>query len=236
MGFARRILVDMKSGMKIMLSVLCLVAVHGRALAQSTVPQQDSSAAVPTNIHQLFSDDQSERTVRGFAPKYGPDVNSRDAVRRAEAKLLLAAGELKTAQDFHDAAFIFQHGHDPDDYLLAHILAIDAIVKGDASCKWIAAATLDRYLQAIGQKQVFGTQSLSKGYLYILEHKDDPNAKNSPEAQQKGYTQEPFNRDLIPDTLRGDFCVPYQATQAANLVELNAGKPTTGKLPPGCSR
>ena len=168
-------------------------------------------------------------------PKYGPDVNSRDAMRRAEAKLLVTAGEVKTAQDFHDAAFIFQHGHLPEDYLLAHILAIEAIVKGDASSKWIAAATLDRYLQTIGQKQVFGTQYLNKGYSYLLQHRDDPNATNSPEAEQKGETQEPYDRTLVPDALRGEFCVEDQAAQATILSEDNAGKRLTSTLPPGCN-
>lgn len=168
-------------------------------------------------------------------PKYGPDVNSRDATRRAEARLLLEAGEVKTAQDFHDAAFIFQHGHLSQDYLLAHILAIEAVAKGDASSKWIAAATLDRYLQAIGQKQVFGTQYSSKSYLYLMLHKDDPNAANSPEAQQKGNTQEPYDRTLVPESLRGEFCVADQAAQATNLSDLNAGKPLTGTHPPDCN-
>lgn len=156
-------------------------------------------------------------------------------MRRAEARLLLEAGEFKTAQDFHDAAFIFQHGHLPEDYLLAHILAIEAIIKGDASSKWIAAATLDRYLQAVGQKQVFGTQYSSKSYLYLMLHKDDPNAANSPEARQKGNTQEPYDRTLVPEALRGEFCVADQAAQATNLSDLNAGKPMTGRLPPGCN-
>jgi hypothetical protein len=214
----------MKSVFKLWWLLVCLVGLHGRTFAQAPAPQQSATTAVPTNIHQLFIDDQSERTVRGFAPPYGPDVNSRDAARRAEAKSLLAAGELKTAQDFHDAAFIFQHGHDPVDYLLAHILAIEAIIKGDNSSKWIAAAALDRYLQAIGQKQVFGTQSLSKSYLYLMQHKDDPNAMSSPEAHQKGYTQEPYDRTLVPDALRSDFCVPGQAAQVTN-----SGLPPGGK-------
>jgi hypothetical protein len=201
-----------------------MIAITQALVAQTAAPEPNPPDAVPTNIHQLLLDDQAERKVRGFAPKYGPDVNSRDAMRRTEARKLLAAGDLRTAQDFHDAAFIFQHGHDPDDYLLAHILAIEAMIKGDTSSKWIAAATLDRYLQSIGQKQVFGTQSLSKSYLYLLQHKDDPNATSRPEAQQKGYTQEPFDRNLVPDVLRGDFCVPYLAS------------PAPGGLPPGCGQ
>jgi hypothetical protein len=225
----------MKSAFELPLLLVCLFVPQNLVLAQSPAPQQNPSTTVPTNIHQLFIDDQAERTVRGAIFKYGPDVNSRDAIRRVEAKLLLAAGELKTAQDFHDAAFIFQHGHSPDDYLLAHILAIEAVIKGDASSKWIAAATLDRYLQAIGQKQVFGTQYLSKSYLYLLQHKDDPDAVNSPEAQQKGMTQDPYDRTLVPDALRGDFCVPIQVAQKTKPSEINTGKPMTGRLTPGCN-
>jgi hypothetical protein len=216
----------MKYPLGISLFFSCFFVVQSPSFGQSATPQLQPASSVPTNIHQLFIDDQAERTGRGARPNYGPDVNSRDAMRRAEAKTLLAAGELKTAQDFHDAAFIFQHGHDPDDYLLAHILAIDAIVKGDNSSKWLAAATLDRYLQAIGQKQVFGTQYLSKNYSYSLQHKNDPSALRSPETPEEGDTQDPYDRDLVPDSLRNDFCVLDLAVQATE----------DGKLPPGCSR
>jgi hypothetical protein len=216
----------MKYSLGIPLFFSCFFIVQGLGFGQSAIPQPQPVSSVPTNIHQLFLDDQAERTGHGAMPKYGPDVNSRDALRRAEAKSLLAADELKTAQDFHDAAFIFQHGHDPEDYLLAHILAIDAIVKGDTSSKWLAAATLDRYLQAIGQKQVFGTQYLSKSYSYSLQHKNDPSALRSPETHEEGDTQDPYDRDLVPDSLRSDFCVLDQAVQATE----------SGKLPPGCSR
>lgn len=234
-GLIRRILIGMKSAFQRLLPLACLLVVCSRSLPQSHAPQGNSPDTVPSNIHQLFLDDQAERNVRGFTPKYASDVRSRDAMRRAEARKLLAAGELKTAQDFHDAAFIFQHGSDPDDYLLAHILAVEAIVKGDAASKWIAAATMDRYLQAIGQEQVFGTQYLNKGYLYVLQHKDDPNAAKSPQAQERGWTQEPYDRTLVADALRGEFNVPDQAAQAAKLIEMNADKPSTGGLAPASS-
>ena len=215
-------LMPMKCYTEIAAFFACFCAVPGIGVGQFSVSQQPS-AAVPKNIHQIFIDDQAERTGKGAIPKYGPDVHARDAVRRAETKSLLEAGELQSAQDFHDAAFIFQHGDSPDDYLLAHILAIEAIIKGDHSSKWIAAATLDRYLQAIGQKQVFGTQYLSKSYLYIMQHRDDPNAMKSPEARQKGMTQEPYDRTLLSDALRGEFGVPGRAAQATKLDEIDAG-------------
>lgn len=66
--------------------------------------------------------------------------------------------QIVDGRDFRYASFIFQHGQTSDDYLLAHVLAVEAVVHGNTVSKWIAAATLDRYLQEIGQKQVFGTQ------------------------------------------------------------------------------
>ena len=170
------------------------------------------------------------------AAPYGADVNSRDAMRRVEAKLLLGAGKITTAQDFHDAAYIFQHGDAADDYLLAHILAVEAIVKGDASSKWISAATLDRYLQAIGKSQIFGTQYSDKSYLYIVQHKNDPSAMTKPEAHEKGMTQEPYDRNLVADPLRLDFCVPDLAKQRVNLKEFESGSYPAGIIPPGCTR
>src|SRR5487761_1465949 len=130
---------------RVALSSLLLVLYQvSVAFAQVTPPKHDAPALVPANIHQLFLDDQSDRTGDRHVAPYGPDVNKRDEMRRTEVRVLLAAGEIRTAQDFHDAAYVFQHGQEPDDYLLGHILAVEAVVKGDVSSKWISAATLDR--------------------------------------------------------------------------------------------
>jgi hypothetical protein len=121
----------------------------------------------------------------------------------------MGSGLLKSAQDFHQAAFIFQHGETPQDYLLAHILAVAALAKGDAPVRWWTAATLDRYLQSLGQPQVFGTQ-------YMGEH---PN--------QGAYDQE-----LVPDALRKEFCVPSLAGQQQNIQAMQQGK--DWPFPEGC--
>jgi hypothetical protein len=107
----------------------------------------------------------------------------------------LPLGELRSSEDYHDAAFIFQHGTSPDDFLLAHVLATTAVSLGDAASRWIVAATLDRYLQSIKRSQVFGTQ-------YFQE--DSP----------KPWTQESYDRDLLPDALRVIFGVPTRLRTA----------------------
>ncbi len=183
------------------------------ALAVLAIAQQ---ASTPVNeVHQLYIQDQADRGVGGQSLPW-EKTEVRDRARRIRVHDLLESDHLKTAEDFHDATFIYQHGHDPEDYLLAHVLAMVAVQKGDANSLWISAATLDRYLQAIGQPQVFGTQY--------------NNHDNSP------YTQAPYSRDLIPDQLRALFCVPDMEQQRKNIDAFNIGQYPAGMIPPGCTR
>jgi hypothetical protein len=201
-------------------------------------------------MRQIFVEDQRDRGVllsdtgedlppnsTAKAPE-GLDLvtlQKRDAERRQRVRGLMSAGKLTTAQDFHDAAYIFQHGQEPGNYLLAHILAVEAVVKGDASSKWISAATLDRYLQAIEQPQVFGTQYSDRDFAFMVKHRDDPEAIKT-HKREPGMTQQPYDEKLIPDALRLDFCVQNRAQQDLNLKEFEAGRYPEGILPPGCTR
>jgi hypothetical protein len=99
---------------------------------------------------------------------------------------LLARGALRTGADFRKAAFVFQHGDSADDYLLAHVLA-----------------TLDRYLQAIGRKQIFGTQYTGRG------------------GANPAMTQEPYDRGLLSDAPRAQLRVISQAEQERTRAELS---------------
>lgn len=151
----------------------------------------DDDAAFNPEMKRIFDEDQSDR-------RSGPNidwstVSKADAARRAATMKLLNAGVLRSGEDFEWAANVFQHGSDPDDFLLAHTLAIVAIRKGYADGTWIAAATLDRYLQSIKQPQIYGTQF--------------SNPDNKP------TTQEPYNRTLVSDRLRRLLEVPDLAAQ-----------------------
>lgn len=124
-------------------------------------------------------------------------VNRTDPERRAKTHKLLAAGALHTGKDYEEAALVFQHGDSSSDFLLAHTLAMVAVSKGDAGAIWIASATLDRYLQKIGQPQLFGTQ-----------YSGDSKGK---------WTQDPYDRDTVSDALRQQLGVPTQPAQAEQL-------------------
>ncbi|HZU24271.1 MAG TPA: hypothetical protein VFA04_02045 [Bryobacteraceae bacterium] len=159
------------------------------------------SDAPSTEMSAIYDEDQKAR----MAPTIDwAIVDKADAGRREQTRKLLASGALHTGGDFEHAAFIFQHGGSADDYLLAHTLALIAVSKGQPTAIWIAAATLDRYLQTIGRKQVYGTQFL----------------KN---AQQE-WTQEPYDRTLISDPLRQQLGVSPQALQSRQLDAYEAQK------------
>lgn len=124
-------------------------------------------------------------------------VNKSDPERREQTRKLLAEGALHTGKDYEEASLVFQHGASAQDFLLAHTLAMVAVTKGDATAIWIASATLDRYLQKIGQSQVFGTQSSSHNGGMM--------------------TQEPYDSNLISDALRRQLGVPPLILQQEQL-------------------
>jgi hypothetical protein len=154
-----------------------------------------------TEMEEISKEDQRVRTVEKIDWEI---VNKTDAERREQARRLLAIGSLHTGKDFEEAAVVFQHGDTADDYLLAHTLAVVAVSKGDATAVWIAAATLDRYLWKVGQKQVFGTQ-------YSGDAKHD-------------WTQEPYDRELVSDALREQLAVPSQGSQLLQLKAYQSQK------------
>lgn len=171
-----------------------------------------------------MADDGSTEHAREPRDVSTQDQIKCDAQRQQTVRAMLGRGAVKSAQDFHDASFIFQHGQVPDDYLLAHILAIEAVALGDASSRWIAAATLDRYLQSIGQKQVFGTQYGGEQYLFYMQHRSEPDVVKKMQAVPDLLTQEPNNRSLVPAMVRQSFCVPTTEVQQAYVDAVRSGK------------
>jgi hypothetical protein len=157
--------------------------------------------ATDPRMQQIFAADQADRMDE---PKVDfKVVAGRDAERRTQTHKLLAEGALQTAGDYAAAAFVYQHGGATDDYLLAHVLAMTAVAKGDKASLWIATASLDRYLMTTGKSQVFGTQF----------------TKAKPAGE---WTQEPYDRALVSDALRTELGVPTQPAQVKQLADITA--------------
>jgi hypothetical protein len=163
----------------------------------------------PTNAEMtaIFDADQADRQ--------SPDIDWSaigpvDYKRRNRWKQLLDTGALQSGDDYYHAAFVFQHGNEADDYLLAHVLAMIAVARGRPDAVWIASATLDRYLQAIDKPQIFGTQ-------YTIPEKGP-------------VTQEPFDRALISNAMRKALRVPTLEEQEKRLRAYGE-KPSTPHKP-----
>jgi hypothetical protein len=77
----------------------------------------------------------------------GDAVDRRKSARFARVKAFLAAGMVRSAEDFsHAAAMLAQKASEPDDLLLTHDLAVAAFIKGDAQALPLAAHSMDSYL------------------------------------------------------------------------------------------
>lgn len=206
--------------MRILMLALLVVVLSLGSIELSPQSAPPKTAAV-SRVHQLEIEDQSENPGNISPEEY---YRHGDA-RRAEIRKLLEEGKITSGEDFSDAALIFQHGQTSEDFLFAHVLAVEALIRGGSADKWIAAATLDRYLQAVNRPQVFGTQ-----YPADKDARNTPKPQVDPRVLNVQRTQQPYDAKLLPDSVRQDFCVPDVSQQEKNLAIFNTGHRPEGKL------
>jgi hypothetical protein len=195
-------------------AILVLVTTLQTSAQTAPPPNSAKTATTPdsnSEMKQIFLQDQYDRGNNPYAkpgepqPKAlpGAEVRRNDDARDIRVKELLQQGLLHTGTDYYRAALVFQHSGNADGTLFAHILAEVALSKGEPSALWLSAATLDRYLVQIKQKQIFGTQfkalarsDETKPYLFVLDD-IEPN--------------------LISDQLRAEFCVKPASKQEEGI-------------------
>lgn len=187
-----------------------LLNLPGLALAQeASVPTDNAEMAA------IFVADQAVRQnidpARFRDRAFVEQMNADDAARRERTRALLDAGALQTGEDFRAAAFVFQHGSTPEDYLLAHSLAVTGVAKGSKQAAWIAAASLDRFLQSVDRKQIYGTQTR-------MMNVGEP-------------TLEPYDRNLLPAAVRAAAGVPNLAEQDARLEQFRIARQAAAPQP-----
>lgn len=166
--------------------------IFGVLLAATLVAGSPASATSPVSaeLENMYKADQTART-----PEPGKQIDWRllvaeDDKRLKRTRQLIAKGALVSGQDFAHAAMIYQHGGTALDALMAHDLAVIALIKGNGQAQWLAAASLDRYLRGIGEPQRFGTQS-----------------RGLPGGEMQLEAVDP----KVPDSLRRIFGVPALA-------------------------
>jgi hypothetical protein len=144
------------------------------------------------------------------------EVGTHDERRHAEVRKMLTEGRIQSARECYFGVLIFQHSSKPEDLMLAaHILAVTAVGKGSTEAKYMAAATLDRYLTTIKQPQVFGTQFFRRP------------------GEQKS-TMEPYDQSILSDGECAIWCVMPVSEQNRILKDVQNGKPMVSTQIPDC--
>ena len=191
-----------------------LLMMTGFILALATPAWSQDAAPVEDNpeMAAILAADQAVRQDLAAVLAGGREgalrIHAADAVRRQQVRVLLDADALRTATDLYSAALVFQHGDTAEDYLLAHTLAVAALGEGSTESPWLAAATLDRYLQKVGQPQIYGTQTM-------MRRGEPP-------------TREPFDHALVPASIRSVVGVSTRAAEEARQAaqaEADSGPP-----------
>jgi len=186
---------------RLLATTIMILAFAMPASAQDTADVSDNP-----EMAAILASDQAGRqdlgAVLAGGRAYAERMIAEDAIRREQVRALLEAGALRTGADFHAAAFVFQHGSTPDDYLLAHSLALAAVAKGSTESTWIAAATLDRYLEMTGKPQIYGTQTTMR--------------------RGQPPTRDPYDHVLVPESLLIALGVPTKAREEASKAAQGA--------------
>lgn len=117
-------------------------------------------------VEELHLADQKDREKVYSSAKEVAALKERDAARRKEILELMSRGEVNTQNDLYRAAVVFLHGVEPKEFLTSHRLAVISSIQGHRAARWLAAASLDRFLMSIGLPQTYGTQ---------FEHNEDEN-------------------------------------------------------------
>src|SRR5436190_5616218 len=156
-------------------------ALRGRAAVESLGSQREHvgvAEASNPELSAIFTADQADRQQRlAFE-----DLHARDAERRQRVEVLLGSGLAPTAEDLFHAAMVFQHGGSPAAYERAHELAEEAVRMGHERARWLAAASLDRWLMSTGRPQKYGTQYRALNGVWVL-HEVDPATTDDERAE-----------------------------------------------------
>lgn len=121
-------------------------------------PQQEVAKAAMTDnaeLQEIYDEDQGDRKVAEIDWSV---VSVRDSLRQVRVYEMLEEGLVQTAQDYKNAAMVFQHGRDIAASEMAVSLMRKAIELNPEMNKWLLAAAIDRDLMRKGEPQIYGTQ------------------------------------------------------------------------------
>lgn len=216
--------------MKTLRSRAALVAALTLAGCGVLRPASRDHARDNARLTELASRDQADRAAPDNARRN--DVERRDAERRREAGQILDAGKVRTAADHYHAALIFQHGSDSTAYGRAHRLAVEAERLGSPPARWLAVASLDRYLLSTGQPQRYATQFAETPAGLFLQRLDST-AVTDAERHRVGARTLAETRAFLAranGTPSGSLAPPPDRPEHAPTVNLIGGADALARL------
>ncbi len=121
-------------------------------------------AGLPAQNAALRTLEREDQAVRAG----DTTIKRSDRDRERQVLEILARGGMRTPEDEFNAALVLQHtpfdfcggrmvSMSPDNYLLAHYLALRSFAGGDADARILVAQTIDRYLWMTAGYQKYGT-------------------------------------------------------------------------------
>jgi hypothetical protein len=117
----------------------------------------DGYKAHSQELKKLCDEDQADRADFSHSDQNKLfEMLKRDRTRRTRVVEIFAKGCLKSAEDYLNAATVFQHGEVPDHFYQAFIWARKAFDMGLEIAGQLAGNGIDRYLAKSGRKQLYG--------------------------------------------------------------------------------
>lgn len=178
----------------------CVVAVwRDPAAARAAAANLADNPEVKT----LVDADQADRKGgwNNRTPEEREATQARDKARNTRMREIIAAGELRTADDFARAALVMQHSALFPGFRVAHELAVASMLLGDRQLgRWLIAATYDRMLMSVALNQRFGTQMGPNGPIRMDESGICDNERTAlgcptlAEARQRSSLRPPGNK------------------------------------------
>ncbi|MBJ6765658.1 hypothetical protein JGU66_33305 [Myxococcaceae bacterium JPH2] len=157
-----------------------------KALGERIAKMLEEYPGSNAELRRMFAEDQAMR--RHLPQKPTPEqvaaFVAKDRQHLARAKEMVAHGDLKTAEDFLSAGFIFQHGTTLERYAMARDMGAEAARRGHPRGLWLTAAAWDRWRMDAGKPQRFGTQFFgAKGARQFSLYTMDPRVTDEERAR-----------------------------------------------------
>ncbi|MCB9684606.1 MAG: hypothetical protein H6738_04590 [Alphaproteobacteria bacterium] len=196
-------------------------------LATAGATEVDCTSTQAEVVKQAFEDSEAQRDRRAT----DPEVQKADEQRTKAMAKLARKGELCTAEEKWQAAWIMMQADDVDTLELAYELAVETMEAHYGRGPWLVAYSFDRKRVANGYRQSYGTQTRidSQGRRCLVEVEPDVTDEqrqkygHPPIAEvyrkildMNGFTDDQPTLDRVQR--RGLYCEPQAQKRGAGRI------------------